>query len=155
MRVLIIVLLAAGTVLPAGDPAGFHFWTHSDLLAAEKKLAPQMDAHKYKSDTMVTAGNHRFVAVHREATGEAEYHEKEADVMFIQSGTATLLYGGTMVDARTTAPGELRGPSIQGGMERKMGPGDVATIPAKIPHQMKLDPGKEKEFNYFVVKVTE
>jgi mannose-6-phosphate isomerase-like protein (cupin superfamily) len=36
-------------------------------------------------------------------------------------------------------------------MERKFSPGDVVTIPVRVPHQMKLAPGKE--ITYFVVKV--
>jgi mannose-6-phosphate isomerase-like protein (cupin superfamily) len=43
--------------------------------------------------------------------------------------------------------------AISGGTEVKVGAGDVVTIPAKMPHQMKLDPGKE--ITYFVVKVTQ
>ena len=43
--------------------------------------------------------------------------------------------------------------SIKGGTEKKLAAGDVATIPAKVPHQVKLDAGKA--FTYFVVKVTQ
>jgi mannose-6-phosphate isomerase-like protein (cupin superfamily) len=57
------------------------------------------------------------------------------------------------VDAKTTAPNEMRGPSIKGGMEKPVAAGDIVTIPAKLPHQVKLAPGKE--FTYFVVKVTQ
>jgi mannose-6-phosphate isomerase-like protein (cupin superfamily) len=69
----------------------------------------------------------------------------------VQSGNATLVYGGTMPDEKTTAPHEKRAASIKDGIEKKLGPGDVVTIPAKTPHQLKLD----KEFTYFVVKVTQ
>jgi mannose-6-phosphate isomerase-like protein (cupin superfamily) len=112
-----------------------------------------MDAHKFKSGTIAPAGNHRFMIVHREGPGEAEYHATESDVIFVQSGEATLVYGGKMIDARTTAPNEMRAAGIEGGMERKVGSGDVIAIPPKLPHQMKPEDGKT--FNYFVVKVTE
>jgi mannose-6-phosphate isomerase-like protein (cupin superfamily) len=88
-----------------------------------------------------------------EATGQVEYHAKEADIVFVQSGSATLVYGGSIVNGVSTATDEMRGESITGGMERKVEPGDIITIPAKLPHQMKLDPGKQ--LNYFVVKITE
>jgi len=71
----------------------------------------------------------------------------------VESGGGTLVYGGKLVDGKTTQPNEIRGPSISGGMEMKIAAGDVVTIPAKLPHQVKLDAGKE--MTYFVVKVTQ
>ena len=53
----------------------------------------------------------------------------------------------------TCAPGEMRSASIKGGTEKKVAAGDVVTIPVKVPHQMKLDTGKQ--ITYFVVKVTQ
>ena len=47
----------------------------------------------------------------------------------------------------------MRGPSIQGGTEAKLGSGDVLHIPAKVPHQMILAPGTQ--VTYFVTKVVE
>jgi mannose-6-phosphate isomerase-like protein (cupin superfamily) len=153
MKLVLLIVLAAGLAGQSSEPNGFHFWTHAELDGIENALAPKMDAHKFKSDTLATAGNHRFMVVHREATGEVEYHAIEDDIVFIQSGSGTLVYGGTIVNARTTAPNEMRGDSITGGMERKVNPGDVITIPAKLPHQMKLEPGTQ--LNYFAVKVKE
>jgi mannose-6-phosphate isomerase-like protein (cupin superfamily) len=47
----------------------------------------------------------------------------------------------------------MMGTAISGGVESKLGAGDIVTIPAKTPHQMKLEPGKQ--VTYFVVKVTQ
>jgi mannose-6-phosphate isomerase-like protein (cupin superfamily) len=153
-KLILAAVLAAGfAAAQPTDPPGFHFWTHSELNGIENGLAPQMDSYKFKSSTLFDAGNHRFMAVHREATGEAEYHATQDDIVFVQSGNATLVYGGSIVDGKTTAPNEIRGASIKGGVERKVAPGDVIAIPAKLPHQMKLEPGAR--LNYFVVKVTE
>jgi mannose-6-phosphate isomerase-like protein (cupin superfamily) len=153
MKPILLIALAAWAAGSSSDPSGFHFWTQSDLNGLENALAAQMDSHKFKSDTLAKAGNHRFMVVHREATGEAEYHATEDDIVFVTSGSGTLVYGGTMVNARNTAPNEMRADSITSGMEKKVSPGDVITIPAKLPHQMTLEPGKQ--LNYFVVKVTE
>jgi mannose-6-phosphate isomerase-like protein (cupin superfamily) len=71
----------------------------------------------------------------------------------VQSGTATLVYGGELVDGKSSGPNEMRAASIKGGMEKPLAAGDIVTIPAKLPHQVKLAPGKE--FTYFVVKVTQ
>jgi len=48
---------------------------------------------------------------------------------------------------------EMRAASIKDGVEKKLAAGDVVTIPAKVPHQLKIEKGKE--FTYFVVKVTQ
>jgi mannose-6-phosphate isomerase-like protein (cupin superfamily) len=89
---------------------------------------------------------------HREGIGEVEYHETQADIMIVQSGEATVLYGGNMVDKTIKSPGELRSITSTGGTEVKIGVGDVMTIPAKMPHQVRVNPGKE--ITYMLVKVT-
>ena len=153
MKLIATALLFAALALPAGDPQGFYVWKSAELKSFSKSLAPKIDAKKVATQTLPTVGNYSFLVAHREGSGEAEYHANQADIMYIQTGEATLIYGGSMVDAKTTAPNEMRGPSISGGMEKKLSPGDVITVPAKLPHQMKLDPGKE--LTYFVVKVTQ
>ena len=151
MRLVAFFLGFAAFALPAGDPAGFHVWTASDLKGFSKSLAPKLNEQHVASQPLAAVGNYSFMVAHREGPGEAEYHETQADVFFVESGSATLLYGGTMVDPKTTAPHEMRAPSIRGAMEKTVSAGDVVTIPAKMPHQMKTD----KEITYFVVKVTQ
>jgi mannose-6-phosphate isomerase-like protein (cupin superfamily) len=153
MRLLTLALFAAGLALPAGDPAGFQLWTSAQLKAYSKNLAPKIDAQKVATQQLGGHGNYSFMVAHREGSGQAEFHATQADIFFVQSGSATLVYGGEMVDGKTTAPNEIRAASISGGIEKKLGPGDVVTIPAKVAHQVKLDAGKE--FTYFVVKVTQ
>jgi len=87
----------------------------------------------------------------READGVVEWHETQADIFFVQSGSATLLVGGTMVGGETVEPHEKRNGSIQGGIRRKLAAGDVVRIPPKVPHQLLLDGAPN--FTYFVVKV--
>ena len=150
---MLTALVFAGFALPAGDPPGFHLWTSAELKGFSKSLAPKMDAQKLALQPLGGHGNYTFAIAHREAPGLAELHETQADVFFVQSGSATLVYGGTVVDGKTTQPHEIRGASISGGLEKKLSAGDVVTIPAKTPHQVKVDPGKE--FTYFFVKVTQ
>ena len=156
MKYLAAAALLCGSMAFAqlADPPGFHYWSHDDLQKMTRGLAPQMDPQtKLKSQTIVTQGNHRFLISHREGGGEAEFHETEEDIVYVQSGHATLIYGGKMVDSKTTAPGELRGPGIEGGEKKLLSPGDVVVVPARIPHQFIAD--AKDPLNYFVVKVTE
>jgi mannose-6-phosphate isomerase-like protein (cupin superfamily) len=153
MNVVLMTVALAALVAQGGATAGVHVWKSSDISAKGKVLAQKLDANKVASEVVANEGNRKFMIAHREGSGEAEQHEKEADVMTISSGEVTMVYGGTIVGARTSMPGETRGPSIRGGTEVKLGPGDVLHIPAKVPHQMKLDAGKQ--VTYFVTKVVE
>ena len=153
MKLFLTALLCAGFALPAGDPPGFQMWTSAELKGFAKSLSPKVDAQKVATQTFGGHGNYTFMVAHREGSGLAEWHETQADIMVIETGSGTLIYGGSMVDGKTTQPHEMRGPSISGGMEKKVSPGDVVTVPPKVPHQMKVDAGKE--ITYFVVKVTQ
>jgi mannose-6-phosphate isomerase-like protein (cupin superfamily) len=153
MKPLALALLLAGFALPAGDPPGFYLWKSAELKGFAKTLAPKMSDKKVATETIASHGNYSFMVAHREGSGEAEYHATQADIFVVQNGEATLVVGGELVDGKTTAPNEMRAPSIKGGSEKKLAAGDVVTIPAKVAHQVKLDTGKQ--FTYFVVKVTQ
>jgi mannose-6-phosphate isomerase-like protein (cupin superfamily) len=146
-----MTMLLLAVPLMAADPEGFVIWKDADLKGYGKKLAPKMNEKKVASERLATFGNHLAMIAHREADGEAEVHETQADVFVVQGGAATLVVGGEMVDGRTTAPGEVRAPSIKGGARKAIGPGDVVHIPAKVPHQLLIPTGTP--FTYFVVKV--
>ena len=152
MRAFAIAILTAAAALPAGSgPAGFELWKSGDLQAFEQKLSPKMNAQKVATQPLASYGDESFLMAHREGSGEAELHETKNDVMVIESGEATLVVGGTMVDPRTTAPHEIRGPSIKGGEKNSLAAGDVVHIPVKVPHQMLVESGKQ--ITYFVVKI--
>ena len=89
------------------------------------------------------------MAIRRDGDGEAEVHDTQVDIVFVRSGEGTLVLGGTVVEPRTTGPGEIRGKSIKGGVSKKMAAGDVIHVPAKIPHQMLVP----KTLTFEVVKV--
>jgi mannose-6-phosphate isomerase-like protein (cupin superfamily) len=156
MKLLALALAAfalCAFALSAGDPQGFYMWTSAELKGYAKTLAPKMSDKKVASQTIAANGNYSFMAAHREGSGEAELHTTQADVFVVETGEATITIGGELVDGKTTAPNELRAASIKGGSDKKLAAGDVLTIPAKVAHQMKLDPGKQ--ITYFVVKVTQ
>jgi mannose-6-phosphate isomerase-like protein (cupin superfamily) len=148
---LFLVTIAATAVLSAADPAGFGQWKSSELKSLEKNLSPKIDAHKIASQPLANYGNHTLSIIHREGSGEAELHETQADLFVVQSGEATLVIGGSVVDPKTTAANEVRGPSIKDGERKRLGPGDVVHIPAKTAHQLMVDPGKQ--ITYVIAKV--
>lgn len=88
-------------------------------------------------------------ASHRDKAGVAEVHEKDADIIYVLEGSATFVTGGTIIDPKPTAPGEIRGKEIIGGETRQLGKGDVIIVPAGTPHWFKEVPAP---LNYYVVK---
>jgi mannose-6-phosphate isomerase-like protein (cupin superfamily) len=148
---LVIPFVAVNSQAPA--PTGFEHWTSADLKSLDKTLAEKAatDAHHAASKPIADYPNDLFMQAHREADGTPELHETQADVFFVQAGTATLVVGGTLVGAETTAPHEKRNGTIQGGTRVKLSVGDVVRIPANTPHQIVLDGAKE--FSYFVIKI--
>jgi len=96
-------------------------------------------------------GDHGLSITVHDKSGIAENHLATADVMIIQSGEATLVYGGEIVDPKTTAPNEVRGPSIRNGTTVHVSTGDVIHFSAGVPHQWLLDPGHQ--ITYLVVHI--
>jgi mannose-6-phosphate isomerase-like protein (cupin superfamily) len=134
-------------------PAGFEHWSPAALQNISQALAGQVaaDPHHVAVKQLSDYPNELFLLAHREADGQPEWHETQADVFFVQSGSATLLVGGTLLNGETVAPHEKRNGTIQGGMRQKLSAGDVVRIPARVPHQLVLDGARE--FTYFVIKV--
>ena len=97
-----------------------------------------------KAPDLVVLGNHRV------GTGEVEIHDKETDVFYVIEGSATFVTGGTIVGAKTTAPGQIRGTDMKGGETHELTKGDVIVIPAGVPHWFKAIPDS---ISYYVVKV--
>jgi mannose-6-phosphate isomerase-like protein (cupin superfamily) len=144
---LLLLLPLAGS-----EPPGYKYWSAAELKGMSKPLANKADA-KTSNENLANWGADRALMVHREGTGSAELHETEADVIVVVSGAGTLIVGGTMQGGKTTAPGEVRGPSIDGGERQKIGTGDILHIPPKTAHQVLLEPGTQ--ITYFTLKVKE
>jgi mannose-6-phosphate isomerase-like protein (cupin superfamily) len=92
----------------------------------------------------------RLHASERDAPGAAEMHEGDTDVWYVLAGGATLVTGGTIVDAKLVEPGEHRGPSIRGGTETVIAAGDFVSIRPGVPHWVKAVDGR---IRYLTVKV--
>jgi len=135
----------------AQAPKGIMVWKSADLKAYAGTLAPKMNAQKIASQALADFGGYNAMIVHREGSADAEWHDNAADFMVVQSGACTLILGGAIKDGHTTAPGEIRGPSIDGGQSYEVASGDIVNIPAKTPHQMMVPAGGQ--ITYFVVKI--
>ena len=94
--------------------------------------------------------NYQVHASRRTRPGRAELHALDTDIMYVLSGTATFVTGGTVVDGKTTAPNEIRGTAIRNGQPHRLVPGDIIIIPRGTPHWFQQ---VDAPFTYYVVKV--
>jgi mannose-6-phosphate isomerase-like protein (cupin superfamily) len=139
-----------------GEKTALHLdhWTSAVLLeraAYLHKLARQGDGSA--GETLKEYPQHCAMLSFRSRDGEAEIHENFADVFYVLEGRATLVTGGTVAGARLTKPGETRGTSIEGGARQELRAGDVAHVPAGLPHQMLV--AGEQTVTCLVMKVQE
>lgn len=134
-------------------PTGFEHWTTMSLEGHSKRLHDDAatDPHHFAVEQLADFSGDGFLLVHREADGQVEWHETQADVFFVESGSATLVVGGTLLNGETVGPHEKRNGTIQGGVRQKLSAGDVVRIPPRVPHQVLL--AGSRPFDYFVVKV--
>jgi len=157
MKVTVIVLMTMAMLgraslgqeaMPTPDQ-----YSPADLAAMEKTLEQKADASGLATETLKKYASDYTMLAFRSKSGKAELHEKFADFYFVVGGEATLVSGGHIVNGATTAPGEVRGDSVQDGRETRLKKGDIVHIPANIPHQLVL--AKGATFQYFIVKVQE
>ena len=122
---------------PSNLPPGVSIW--------EKGVTPKEGAKSASSDNYVLSTKRR------EENGSVEVHDKHTDIMIIQSGEATLLLGGKVINPQSIGPGETHGSGVDGGTRRNVASGDVVVIKAGVPHQFLIAPGKQ--VTYILVKV--
>jgi uncharacterized protein GlcG (DUF336 family)/mannose-6-phosphate isomerase-like protein (cupin superfamily) len=109
----------------------------------------KVDAGFAKGTVLFDGDKYQVHASRRDKAGVVEIHEKDADIMYVISGTATLVTGGEPVNVSTVSPGEIRATDVKGGESRQISRGDVIVIPAGTPHWFKE---VTAPLTYYVVK---
>ena len=131
-------LAAAQAPLPATDV------TAAQIQAFLKALP--RDAVSDRPIRVVDVGGYR-VGVYgvfrpKSARQQATFHQtKVTEIYQMLDGAATLVTGGSIVDpvntsaaAKSIGHSSVVGPSIQGGVSRRLAKGDVVIIPGGTPH---------------------
>lgn len=136
-----IAIAAAAAFANGAEP---HAVSHLEAESVERAFGD--------GETLVATPACTVNASRRDSPGEAEVHQHDTDIFYVLGGSATLVTGGELVDARVVAPGEIRGSAIRGGSARHLGKGDVISIPHDTPHWFKRVSGP---FLYYVVKSTD
>jgi len=153
MKSIAMLLSLAGASAMAADAPTFSLWTKENVKLVAQELAGKLNPQGLASRKLADMGNYNFALALRRQSGTAEVHQKMTDIFVIESGEADLVTGGTVVNPTNSSPTEIRGTAIQDGVEHRLVAGDVLTIPAGMPHQMKVAPGKE--VLYMAIKVAQ
>jgi mannose-6-phosphate isomerase-like protein (cupin superfamily) len=151
--ILLVGLVLVATPARAQSTAEVIYWPASEISGYSPTLKDQQTAKKTTSASRILSdlGNHKFEILRRDGSGAGELHQNWTDVFVVQGGEATILYGGTIEDAKDTGNGEIRGPRHVGGRSQKVSAGDVLVMPPGVAHQTIVEPGKH--FFVMIVKV--
>jgi mannose-6-phosphate isomerase-like protein (cupin superfamily) len=154
MKPIAILIVAALGVPAFAQSAGrAEVFSGRDIAARLTQLA---QAARPSGSSGATLGDYRSHSIRlsvRTASGGAEIHAHYDDIFVVTHGSATLITGGTVIDAQTGADGETKGSRIQDGTSEKITKDDVVHIPAGVPHQLIIASGDV--FSAIVVKVKE
>jgi len=125
-------------VTAGGFPNRVHYINHEKVSAAMVK-----GGRVIEDEGLIVIAN-------RGVQRGSELHTKTNHVFIIVDGEAEFVTGGKMIDPKETAPGQMRGKGIEGGVSHHLSKGDVITIPANTPHQWK-DTSKTGSVGYYAV----
>ena len=137
-------------IAKAGAAAFSTMMTAQSLAVVTHLPAKQVSQAFEKGMPLIRGMNYKIDASHRDEPGVVEVHTRDTDLIHVLEGTATLVTGGTVIDAKTIEPEEIRGRKSEGGETRLITKGDVIVIPSGTPHWFKEVNGP---IDYYVVKV--
>lgn len=130
--------------------AAFDAAMKSPVLPVTYLPAKQVSQAFVKGMPLARGMNYKINASRRDEPGVVEVHSRDTDIIYMLEGTATLVTGGNLIDAKTIEPEEIRGRESKDGDSRTISKGDVVVIPNGTPHWFKEVRGP---INYYVVKV--
>jgi uncharacterized protein GlcG (DUF336 family)/mannose-6-phosphate isomerase-like protein (cupin superfamily) len=148
-----LALAGAGAVAGIADPGLRHTSTEPASMPPPATFieSKNVAAAFAKGMPLLETAGYKVHASRRVEPGQAEVHTLDTDVIYVVDGSATLVTGGKVPDAKPIAPNEIRGSKIEGGTEHHIGKGDAIIIPNGLPHQFTAVSG---ELHYFVCKPT-
>jgi mannose-6-phosphate isomerase-like protein (cupin superfamily) len=150
-----LAIVAMATAISSYGQVGKHAEVFPGQ-SVESSLATLEQAAKSSGSSGSTLGDYTSHAIKlsvRTASGGAEIHAHYDDIFVVTQGKATLITGGSIVNAKDGNDGETKGNSVRDGESKTIVKGDVVHIPAGVPHQLLIAPGDV--FSTIVVKIKE
>jgi mannose-6-phosphate isomerase-like protein (cupin superfamily) len=135
--VLIPFPATAQTVLPALDISAADVKAFIDALPKDRISDSPIRVMDVGGYTVGVYGVFRPKSSRQDAN---RHQTTVTEIYYMLEGTATLVTGGTMVDEQSagnspnTGRPNFRSARVEGGVSRKVGPGDIIIIPGNLPH---------------------
>ena len=149
----LISSLTYGQDEKSAQPADYAFWSALVVDEVADRLEASLDDKALVWETVGNYDGHSVYLVLRGKTGTAEIHETESDVQISVRGRATSVMGGELLNPEQLPRKQIRGASIQDGLERELAPGDIMHIPPGLPHQLLID--ASESYMYLLIKIDE
>lgn len=148
--IMVAALLAAPCYAQTG---GAQVFSGKDVNSQMAILVQKAKASSSGGAKLADYGSHSIQLSVRTSSGGAEVHAHYDDIFVVTKGRATLITGGSVMDAKTSPDGETKGTGIRNGHTQLLQKGDIVNIPAGTPHQLKIAPGQV--YASIVIKVKE
>jgi quercetin dioxygenase-like cupin family protein len=102
--------------------------------ALAKAKADHKGDNTNTAEVLVSVGPYPVQLEYRTGTTAPSVHKGRAELIYVMDGGCTLVTGGTLINAKEGAGGNMSGTSIQGGSSRKVSKGDYIMVPPDTPH---------------------
>ena len=96
---------------------------------------------------------HDMQIIHRAGYTQPEIHASKWDIYVILDGSGTALIGGERVNWIDGRPPEEQRPQLMGADEFQITKGDMVHVPARVWHQVVVEPGES--ITYALINVIE
>ena len=84
---------------------------------------------------------HDVQVIHRAGYTQPEIHANKWDIFVVLDGAGTALIGGERVNWIAGRPPEGQKPQLRGAREFRVTEGDIVHVPARVWHQVQVEPG--------------
>lgn len=116
-------------------PAMKNFAASADVAAlVAKARSERKDGQGVLVQRLIELAPYNVNIEYRVAVANAAVHEREAELFYVVDGSATMVTGGTLVNASRTNPDNLSGAGIEGGKAQRVAKGDFVMVPEGTPH---------------------
>lgn len=149
MKTALLLVTLSVALLTAADPTEPVYWSAAKTKDLDKQAASRLNKESGLGTSRLM--DSAFI-LYREGNSMAEIHTKQADFIVARDGECTMLVGGKIVGGAPSGQDEIRGSSIEGGTKFPMAAGDTLYVPANMPHQFQIAPGKH--FTASIIKIT-
>lgn len=136
----------------AKDRSSVDHWSPAVLLeraAYLRKLAKYGDGSA--SETIKEFPHYSVELSFRGRTRDTEVHDDCTCFFHVLAGTATLVTGGAVAHSQSVGASEGRVNSVDEGARKELRQGDVAHVPAGVPHQFLI--AEDKAIICLIVKI--